>query len=93
MNASAPGWARLAARRPWLVAGVLVVVPAVAAAAVIAALPSGTATAAATVTVTGTGCARDWTAARAGTQTFTVANQSGQGGRDQPGQRRGRGGR
>ena len=80
LNASAPGWARLAARRPWLVAGVLVVVPAVAAAAVIATLPSATATAAATVTVTRTGCARDWTAARAGTQTFTVANQSGQAG-------------
>jgi high-affinity iron transporter len=80
LNASAPGWARLAARRPWLVAGVLVVVPAVAAAAVIAALPSGTATAAATVTVTRTGCARDWTAARAGPQTFTVVNQSGQAG-------------
>ena len=69
-----------AARRPWLAAGVLVVVPAVAAAAVIAALPSGTATAAAAVTVTRTGCARDWTAARAGTRTFTVANQSGKAG-------------
>ncbi len=80
LNASAPGWARLAARRPWLAAGVLVVVPAVAAAAVIAAVPSGTATAAASVTVTRTGCARDWTAARAGTLTFTVANQSGKAG-------------
>ncbi len=80
LNASAPGWARLAARRPWLVAGVLVVVPAVAAGVVIAALPSATAAGAATVTVTRTGCARDWTAARAGTQTFTVANQSGQAG-------------
>jgi high-affinity iron transporter len=79
LNASAPGWARLAARRPWLVAGVLVVVPAVAAGGVIAALPPVT-VAAATVTVTRTGCARDWTAARAGTQTFTVANQSGQAG-------------
>lgn len=78
-NASAPGWARLAARRPWLVAGVLVVVPAVAAGAVIAALPSATA-AASTVTVTGTDCARDWTAARAGTQTFTVTNRSGKAG-------------
>jgi high-affinity iron transporter len=80
LNASAPHWARLAARRPWLVAGVLVVVPVVAAGAVIAALPSATATAASTVTVTRTGCARDWTAARAGTQTFTVTNQSGQAG-------------
>ena len=81
LNASAPGWARLAARRPWLVAGVLVVVPAVAAGGVIAALPPATAAGAgATVTVTRTGCARDWTAARAGTQTFTVANQSGKAG-------------
>jgi high-affinity iron transporter len=80
LNARAPGWARLAARRPWLVAGVLVVVPAVAAGAVIAALPPSTATAAAAVTVTRTGCARDWTAARAGTQTFTVTNRSGQAG-------------
>jgi len=79
LNASAPGWARLAARRPWLVAGVLVVAPAVTAGAVIAALPPATA-AAATVTVTRTGCARDWTAARAGTQTFTVANRSGKAG-------------
>jgi len=79
LNASAPGWARLAARRPWLVAGVLVVVPAAGAGAVIAALPPATA-AAATVTVTRTGCARDWTAARGGTQTFTVANQSGKAG-------------
>lgn len=78
-NASAPGWARLAARRPWLVAGVLVVVPAVAASAVIAALPADTATAAA-VTVTRTGCAEDWTAARVGPQTFTVINRSGKAG-------------
>jgi high-affinity iron transporter len=80
LNASAPGWARLAARRPWLVAGVLVLVPAVAAGAVIAAVPSATASAASTVTVTQAGCARDWAAARSGTQTFTVINQSGKAG-------------
>jgi high-affinity iron transporter len=72
-------WERLAGRRPWTVAGVLVVMPALAAATTIAALPAaGSASAAAaTVTVTRTGCARDWTSATAGTQTFTVDNQSG----------------
>jgi len=70
-------WERLAARRPWAVAGVLVLVPALAAAAMIAVLPSASAAATTAVTVTRTGCAADWTSARAGTQTFTVANQSG----------------
>jgi high-affinity iron transporter len=69
-------WERLTARRSWLVAGVLVLVPAVAAAGTIAALPSASAAASATVTVTRTGCANDWTAA-AGTQTFLVDNKSG----------------
>jgi high-affinity iron transporter len=70
-------WERLAARRPWAVAGVLVLVPALAAAATIAVLPSASAAATTAVTVTRTGCAADWTSARAGTQTFTVANRSG----------------
>jgi high-affinity iron transporter len=70
-------WERLAARRPWAVAGVLVLVPALAAAAMIAVLPSASAAATTAVTVTRTGCAADWTSARAGTQMFTVANRSG----------------
>jgi high-affinity iron transporter len=71
-------WERLAARRPWAVAGVLVLVPALAAAAAIAVLPSARAAAVTAVTVTRTECAADWTSARAGTQAFTVANKSGQ---------------
>jgi high-affinity iron transporter len=77
----APGgarWERLAARRPWAVAGVLVVAPAVAAALTIAALPAASTSASTAVTVTSTGCARDWSAARTGAQTFTVHNKSAQ---------------
>ncbi len=62
-----------------LVAGVLVVVPVVAAAGTIAALPSANAAASTTVTVSRTGCAHDRTAA-AGTQTFLVDNKSGEAG-------------
>src|SRR5262249_15095482 len=57
--------------------GVLVLVPALAAAAAIAVLPSASAAAVTAVTMTGTPCAPDWASARAGTQTFTVANKSG----------------
>jgi high-affinity iron transporter len=70
-------WERLAGRRPWAVAGVLVVIPALAAGAAIIALPAATSAAATTVSITRTACAPDWTAASAGTQTFTVDNQSG----------------
>jgi len=73
-------WERLAGRRPWAVAGVLVVAPAVAAAAAIVALPAASASATTAVTVTGTGCAKDWSAATTGPQTFTVANQSSKAG-------------
>ena len=73
-------WERLAARRPWAVAGVLVVAPAVAAALTIAALPAASTSASTAVTVTSTGCARDWSAARTGAQTFTVHNKSAQAG-------------
>ena len=69
-------WERLGARRPWTVAGALVVAPAIAAGAAIAALPAPSASATTAVTVTSTGCAKDWTAARTGSQTFTVDNQS-----------------
>ena len=72
-------WERLAARRPWTVAGILVLAPAVAATGIIAALPSASASAA-TVSVTKTSCARDWTTARTGTQTISVDNQSGEAG-------------
>jgi len=70
-------WERLAGSRPWAVATVLVVVPALAAGTAIAALPAAGATASATVTVTRTSCAQDWASAGTGTQTFTVENQSG----------------
>ena len=78
--APAPGaarWEHLARRRPWTVAGVLVVVPALAAAVVIAALPPASSAAATVVAVTRTDCADGWTSAVAGPQTFTVHNESG----------------
>src|SRR5262245_51426105 len=71
-------WGRLAARRPWAVAGVLILVPALAAAAAIAVLPSARAAAVTAVRVSSAHGAPDWTSARAGTHTFTVANRSGQ---------------
>ncbi len=61
-------------------AGVLVVAPAVAAAAAIVALPAASASATTAVTVTSTGCAKDWSAATTGPQTFTVTNQSSKAG-------------
>ena len=71
-----PRWERLVARRPWAVAGILVIAPAAAAAVTIVALPPAGASATTAVTVTSTGCAKDWTAASTGPQTFTVDNQS-----------------
>jgi high-affinity iron transporter len=70
-------WERLAAQRTWTVAGVLIAVPALAAGTVIMALPEASAKTTTAVTVTREGCANEWTSGRAGTQTFTVANQSG----------------
>ena len=61
-------------------AGILVIAPAAAAAMTIVALPPAGASATTTVTVTSTGCAKDWTAASTGPQTFTVDNQSGNAG-------------
>jgi high-affinity iron transporter len=69
-------WERLADRRSWAVAGALVVVPALAAAATIAVLPAADSSPT-TVTVTRTECAPGWTSDTAGTHTFTVYNQSG----------------
>jgi high-affinity iron transporter len=74
----AAAWENVAAQRPWAVAGVLVFVPVLAAGTTIAALPSASAAVTTAVTVTATQCAKDWTSARAGTQTFTVDNQSDQ---------------
>jgi high-affinity iron transporter len=73
-------WERLAGRRPWAVAAVLVVTPALAAGATIAALPAANAASTTTVTITRTACAPDWTSGTAGTQTFTVDNESGMAG-------------
>lgn len=73
-------WERLAGQRPWAVAGVLVVAPALAAGTTIAALPAVRSAGSATVTVTSTGCARDWTTAAPGSRAFTVVNRSGKAG-------------
>jgi high-affinity iron transporter len=73
-------WERLAARRPWAVAAALVVAPTIAAGAAIAALPAPSASGATAVSVTSAGCAKDWTAASTGPQTFTVDNQSSKAG-------------
>ncbi|HEY6789421.1 MAG TPA: iron uptake transporter permease EfeU [Trebonia sp.] len=71
-----PGhWERLAGQRTWVVAGVLVAVPALAAGTTIAALPTAS-SASSTVTVTNAACGQDFTSAHAGTQTFTVQNSS-----------------
>jgi high-affinity iron transporter len=75
--ARASRWERLAAHRPWPVAGALVAVPALAAGIAIVALPAPADASATTVTVTATGCASGWTSAAPGTQTFTVNNQTG----------------
>ncbi|HEX4289586.1 MAG TPA: iron uptake transporter permease EfeU [Trebonia sp.] len=75
---SAPNdWARVAGRRPWLVAGVLVAAPALAAGVTIAALPAAATSAASSVTVSRTNCAPEWSTAATGTQTITVTNNSG----------------
>ncbi|MCW2931337.1 MAG: iron permease family protein [Actinomycetia bacterium] len=68
-------WERLAGQRTWVVAGVLVAVPALAAGTTIAALPTAS-SASSTVTVTNAACGQDFTSAHAGTQTFTVQNSS-----------------
>jgi high-affinity iron transporter len=73
-------WERVAGRRPWAVAGVLVVTPALAAGAAIAALPGTSSASTTAVTITRTACAPDLTSGTAGTQTFTVDNESGMAG-------------
>jgi high-affinity iron transporter len=79
--APGPGrWERLAGGRPWVVAGVLIVVPALAAGVTIAAMPAAASGTASAVTVSKTECAPEFTSAESGNQTFTVANNSGMAG-------------
>lgn len=70
-------WERLAAGRPWVVAGVLVAVPAAAAGLTVGLLPAASAGGPVTVTVSRTDCAPEWTSGTPGTHTFTVTNSSG----------------
>jgi high-affinity iron transporter len=70
-------WERIAAGRPWLVAGALITVPALAAGVTIAALPAAATGAASTVSVSRTDCAPEWSTASSGIQTITVTNNSG----------------
>jgi high-affinity iron transporter len=72
-----PRWERVAGNRPWLVAGVLVAVPALAAGVTIAAVPAAKTSAADVVTVSRTDCAPEWSSAQPGTQTISVTNNSG----------------
>jgi high-affinity iron transporter len=81
LPARGPGrWERLAGGRPWAVAGVLIVVPALAAGVTIAAMPAAASGTAAAVTVSKTECAPEFTSAESGNRTFTVANDSGMAG-------------
>jgi high-affinity iron transporter len=76
--ASGPSrWERLAGGRPWAVAGVLIVVPTLAAGVTIAAMPAAASGTVNAVTVSRTECAPEFTSAESGNQTFTVANNSG----------------
>ncbi|MBO0820904.1 MAG: FTR1 family protein [Nocardiopsaceae bacterium] len=70
-------WERLAGNRPWTVGSVLVATPVIVAGAVIAAVPAAGPSGVTSVTVTKTGCASEWTAAKAGSQTITITNSSG----------------
>jgi high-affinity iron transporter len=72
-----PRWERVAGNRPWLVAGVLVAVPALVAGVTIAAVPAAKTSAADVVTVSRTDCAPEWSSAQPGTQTISVTNNSG----------------
>ena len=65
-----------AARRPWAVAGVLVVGASGRGGPDDRGASAASTSASTAVTVTSTGCAREWSAARTGAQTFTVHNKS-----------------
>ncbi len=73
-------WERIAGPRPLLVGAVLVAVPAVAAGAAIALLPSSGSGKAQAVSVTDSSCASEWKSGRAGTQTFEVQNKTSKAG-------------
>ncbi|WP_227980850.1 iron uptake transporter permease EfeU [Nocardia spumae] len=73
-------WERIAGPRPLLVGAVLVVVPAVAAGAAIALLPSSGSGKAQAVSVTDSSCASEWKSGRAGMQTFEVQNKTSKAG-------------
>ncbi|HEV2635344.1 MAG TPA: iron uptake transporter permease EfeU [Actinocrinis sp.] len=76
-----PSWlARTAGQRPWVVAGVLVLVPVLAAGTAIALLPSASSGGIRNVTVTASSCAEEWTSAGSGAQTIAVDNKSGKSG-------------
>ncbi|HEX4254529.1 MAG TPA: EfeM/EfeO family lipoprotein, partial [Streptosporangiaceae bacterium] len=75
-----PQWERLVGRRPWAVAGVLVVAPVAAAGIAVAALPAPSNSGTTAVSITSTGCAQDWTTARTGAQNITVDNQTSKAG-------------
>lgn len=77
-SAEAPGgrWGWLSRRSPVTIAAVLILVPAVAAALAIVALPSSSAQAATEIDVTKSACASGWSSAHAGGQTFEVTNKS-----------------
>ncbi|WP_194892041.1 iron uptake transporter permease EfeU [Catenulispora pinisilvae] len=77
---TAHGWERLAGNRPWSVAGVLIVVPALAAGITIAALPAAEAATTTAVKVTGSACAPGWSSATTGKQTFDIDNKSSKAG-------------
>jgi high-affinity iron transporter len=78
--AAAGRWQQLAGNRPWGVAGVLILAPALAAGVTIAALPAAAASSTTDVKVTANGCAAGWTSAGSGTQTFEVDNETGKAG-------------
>lgn len=70
-------WKRLTGQRPWVVAGVLIAVPTVAAGVAITALPGSTVAASTAVRITKTDCAPGWMSAHSGQQIFAVTNSSG----------------
>ncbi len=74
-----PRWERVVARRPWAVAGVVVIAPVAAAGLAIAALPAAASVTTA-VTITNSGCAQDFTTVRTGAQTITVDNETSKAG-------------
>ena len=73
-------WERIAGPRPVLVGAILVVIPAVAAGAAIALLPSSESGSIQAVSVTDSSCASEWKSATAGTRTFAVQNKTAKAG-------------